>query len=232
MKKNLNISTGFIALSGCIILCAGTLSTAEAAVRINEFSASNSTYKDSSGQASDWIELFNDSNESIDLGGCYLTDTPNELTRWQFPNPTTMSANSYLVVFADSTTTPPIAGRELHTSFSLSKTGEYLALVDKDGTTILSEYAPEYPEQYSDISFGINQDINYLIGEDTSYEWSIPSSSGTSSTGTGKGAIGFTETEGNGGFTVSYYELRNTSINNISEAETYIKSNRYGAYVL
>ena len=227
MKKNLNISTGFIALLGCIILCAGTLSTAEAAVRINEFSASNSTYKDSSGQASDWIELFNDSNESIDLGGCYLTDTPNELTRWQFPNPTTMSANSYLVVFADSTTTPPIAGRELHTSFSLSKTGEYLALVDKDGTTILSEYAPEYPEQYSDISFGINQDVNYLIGEDTSYEWSIPSASGTSSSGTGKGAIGFTETEGNGGFTVSYYELRNSSINNTSEAETYIKNRRY-----
>ena len=226
MKKILGISTGFIALLGCT-LCVGTLSTAEAAVRINEFSASNSTYKDSSGETGDWIELFNDSNESIDLGGCYLTDSPNELTRWQFPKPTTMNANSYLVVFADGTTIPPVSGRELHASFSLSKTGEYLALVDKDGTTILSEYAPKYPEQYSDISYGINQDVNYLIGEDTAYNWSIPSASGTSSSGTGKGALGFTETEGNGGFTVSYYELRNSSINDTSEAETYIKNSRY-----
>ena len=45
-------------------------------------------------------------------------------------------------------------GGELHTSFALGADGEFLALVDKDGTTIIDQYAPEFPAQLEDISYG------------------------------------------------------------------------------
>ena len=43
---------------------------------------------------------------------------------------------------------------ELHTSFALGADGEFLALVDSDGTTIIDQYAPEFPPQFEDISYG------------------------------------------------------------------------------
>ena len=46
-------------------------------------------------------------------------------------------------------------GAPLHTSFSLGAGGEYLALVRPDGTNVASVYAPLFPPQASDTSFGI-----------------------------------------------------------------------------
>ena len=47
-----------------------------------------------------------------------------------------------------------IAGEELHTNFSLSAGGEYLALTGNDGITPLSFFSPEYPEQAYGLSYG------------------------------------------------------------------------------
>ena len=43
---------------------------------------------------------------------------------------------------------------ELHTNFGLSSGGEYLALVAPDGTTVSTEFSPQYPEQRRNVSFG------------------------------------------------------------------------------
>ena len=46
---------------------------------INEFLASNDACcTDQSGDYDDWVELFNDSNDPIDIGGMYFTDTPDD----------------------------------------------------------------------------------------------------------------------------------------------------------
>ena len=45
----------------------------------------------------------------------------------------------------------------LHTNFKLSAGGEYLGLIQPDGQTIADEYAPEFPQQYKDISFNHNK---------------------------------------------------------------------------
>ncbi|MFV2068142.1 MAG: CotH kinase family protein, partial [Pirellulales bacterium] len=47
---------------------------------------------------------------------------------------------------------------ELHTNFKLSSRGEYLGLVEPDGTTIAFEYAPEYPPQQTAVSYGLEQE--------------------------------------------------------------------------
>ena len=194
---------------------------AQAAVRINEIVASNSkSLTDQNGNAEDWIELFNNSDETVDLGGCYLTDKKTSPTQWQFPSPTLLEPYSFLIVFADSSTELPVSGSELHANFNLSKSGEYLGLIDRDGQTPIHEI--NFPAQYNDISYGIEQSKVNLIDNQSQFKWSIPSSSGYSVSGTGTGNVGFTANDSQqNNFNISYYEF-NTAVNNLDEAENYI----------
>jgi hypothetical protein len=120
---------------------------------ISEFMAlNNSTVRDEDGTYSDWIEIHNASSNSVNLGGWYLTGNPTNLTRWQFPA-TNLGPGAFLIVFA-SDKDRRIPGAPLHTNFKLGGSGEYLALVLPDGVTKASEFAPAYPQQYADISYG------------------------------------------------------------------------------
>jgi hypothetical protein len=101
--------------------------------------------------APDWIEIRNTSNAPINLLNWSLTDSAGNLTKWQFPD-TNISANGFLVIAA-SGLDRRIAGAPLHANFNLDGGGEYLALVQPDGT-IASQFAPAYPPQASDVAFG------------------------------------------------------------------------------
>ncbi|MBN2163139.1 MAG: CotH kinase family protein [Pontiellaceae bacterium] len=130
-------------------------SSLHAQVVINEISAVNDTnWLDEDLEYSDWIELKNTSAVSVDLTGWYLTDDVDDLTKWQFPS-ITMPADSYLVIFA-SNKNRSASGAELHTNFKLAGSGEYLALVQADGTQIEYEFTPAYPPQATDITYGIS----------------------------------------------------------------------------
>ncbi|HVR34581.1 MAG TPA: lamin tail domain-containing protein, partial [Methylomirabilota bacterium] len=119
---------------------------------ISEFMASNqATLNDEDGDRSDWIELHNAGELTEDLNGWFLTDDPNDLTQWQFPA-VSIAPNGYLLVFA-SGKNRRIASQQLHTNFRLAREGEYLALVDP-GTNVVSEFAPAFPAQFDDISYG------------------------------------------------------------------------------
>jgi hypothetical protein len=119
---------------------------------ISEFMASNTkTLNDNYGNQSDWIEIFNPGQSAGNLLGWYLTDDTNNLTKWKFPS-RNIDPGAYLVVFAsgrDETNNPTY----LHTSFQLSATGEFLALVDPN-TNIVSSFSPVYPPQAPDVSYG------------------------------------------------------------------------------
>lgn len=126
-------------------------------VRINEFVASNSnSFDDGDGNSSDWIELFNAGPGPVDLSGWYLTDSSGNLNKWEFPNGTTLAQNAYLIVFASgqNTDTYVDAGGFLHTNFKLTTGGEYLGLIEPDGTTVKSEFNPSFPAQFTDVSYG------------------------------------------------------------------------------
>jgi len=118
---------------------------------ITEIMASNSsTISDEDGDQSDWIEIYNPSGSAVNLSGWYLTDDASNLTKWTFPS-VTVNPGAYLVVFASGKDRTTV---ELHTNFKLSAGGEFLGLVESDGTTIASGYAPAFPAQYTDISYG------------------------------------------------------------------------------
>lgn len=123
-------------------------------ILINEFMASNSTtIADEDGDYPDWIELYNPGDEAINLKNWYLTDKADNLQKWDFPS-IILGAGEYLLVFAsDKKRDDP--NSELHTNFKLSASGEFLALVESDGTTISHSFGSEYPPQQEDISYGI-----------------------------------------------------------------------------
>lgn len=120
---------------------------------LSEFLARNdSGLEDEDGETSDWIEVINASAEAIDLEGWHLTDNPENLTRWAFPA-ITLGPQEYLLVFASGKDRRE-SDAPLHANFALSGSGEYLALVAPDGTSITSSFDPEFPPQLDDVSYG------------------------------------------------------------------------------
>lgn len=110
-----------------------------------------STLADEDGDFSDWIEVRNSGVGVVDLAGWTVTDDVAAPGKWGFPA-ISLAAGERLVVFA-SGKDRVVAGAPLHTNFQLSGGGEYLALVEPGGVVAV-EFAPEYPEQYEDISYG------------------------------------------------------------------------------
>lgn len=102
---------------------------------INEVCTQNDTnLTDADGAYSDWIELYNSTNQPMDISGYGLSDKAAKPMKWVFPAGTTVPANGYLVVFASGKDLA--AGGELHTSFKLSKDGETVVLTGADGTCL------------------------------------------------------------------------------------------------
>lgn len=105
--------------------------------------------------------MHNAGDETANLDGYFLTDDAAELDRWRLPA-VSLEPGGYLVVFA-SDKDRALAGQQLHTNFRLSGTGEYLALVAPDGTTIVNAFDPQFPEQIANVSFGLPQESATLV---------------------------------------------------------------------
>ena len=114
---------------------------------LNEIQARNDfTQPDQDGEFDDWIELYNNSNSSVDLSAYYLSDKGSNLTRWKFPAGTTIAADDYLIVWADADT---LQGG-LHANFKLSGGGESIYLTD--GANILDKI--KYVYFWADTRYG------------------------------------------------------------------------------
>ncbi len=126
---------------------------------ISELMAVNDTgLQDEDGDFSDWIEIHNAGSEPAELAGWHLTDDASVLDKWTFPAQA-IGSDEYLVVFAsgkDRVGSGP--NGEHHANFSLEASGEYLALVRDDGE-IASQFAPAYPRQRRDVSYGTGQTL-------------------------------------------------------------------------
>ena len=149
----------------CLLCLSGLfyVTTAPAQVVISEFMADNkTTLVDEDGLSADWIELYNTNTVAVNLSGWSLTDDPARQERWFFPA-TNLATKGFLVVFATGKNRA-VPGAPLHTDFGLSKNGDYLALLRPDGS-IASEFAPAFPEQYPDVSYGAAQEVttNVLV---------------------------------------------------------------------
>ena len=132
-----------------------SLTAIRAEVIISEFLAINSGagIRDEDNFPADWIEIHNPDETAVNLSGYSLTDDADLLSKWTFPS-VTLPAGGYLRVFATGKDRKTDVNF-LHTNFNLNAGGEYLALVRPDGATIADGFAPEYPPQVRDISYGL-----------------------------------------------------------------------------
>ena len=117
---------------------------------VNEIMADNDNIiPDPAGEYDDWIEIYNPTSDSILLTGKYLTDKPDQLNKWQFTQPDLyLSPGEYLLIWCDEDSGQ--AG--IHTNFALSKSGEYVAIVESDGVSIIDSIT--FGQQTTDISYG------------------------------------------------------------------------------
>ncbi len=145
---------------------------------ISEFLADNAGgLHDRYGATPDWIEIHNQGDTAGSLNGYYLTDKASNKTKWQFPN-VTLAAGGYLVVFADSNHNDRDPAQELHTGFALGKDGEYLGLIAPDGVTVVQEFAPTFPPQSQNISYGPGQVVttDNLVAQGSAAKTIVPTS--------------------------------------------------------
>jgi hypothetical protein len=115
-------------------------------VIINEMLPRNTEHgSDQDGEFDDWIEFYNTSDKNVDISGYYLSDDKNFVTKWSFPDGTSIGAKSYLIVWTDDDTTQV----GLHTNFKLSATnGETVLFLTPDQEVInMVQFPPADVEQ-------------------------------------------------------------------------------------
>ena len=120
------------------------------ALVINEFMASNdTTIADTSGEFADWVEIYNPSDEAVDLAGMAFSDGDDaSAIPTGFPDITTIPAGGFIFVWFDK---DPEEG-PLHINAKLSDGGESVILFDTDGTTVIDSI--DFGEQFTDVSTG------------------------------------------------------------------------------
>ncbi|MBN2523952.1 MAG: lamin tail domain-containing protein [Bacteroidales bacterium] len=120
---------------------------------INEICSNNSTIiADNYGGYDDWIEIYNNNDTSVNIGGLFLTDNLNNLTKYRipetYPDSTTIPAKSYILLWADDQKNQGI----LHLNFKLSSEGEQIGLIQPDGKHPLDTFT--FLKLYKDITIG------------------------------------------------------------------------------
>ncbi len=150
-----------LALGLLLVLLTSGTPVAQAAtpgVLITEVQAANArTVADDQGRYSDWIELHNPTDTPISLAGYTLTDDPDEPAKWSLPA-ATLAPGAFLVVWASGA--DQVTPEGWHTSFRLSRGGEYVGLFGPDGQVV------------DEVTFGA-QEANVSLGRlgTTSGEW-------------------------------------------------------------
>jgi hypothetical protein len=103
---------------------------------INEASAMNmSTVKDDKGQYSDWLEIVNNGEASLNLQAYGLSDDEDSPFKWRFPD-VAIDPGEHMLVYASGESSYNPSRKTLHTNFSLSSNGESIILTDRWGRTI------------------------------------------------------------------------------------------------
>jgi hypothetical protein len=95
---------------------------------------------------SDYIELHNNTSNSISLKNMFLSDDPDVLNKWRIPDNLTIKPNGYTIIWADK---KDKMKKVAHTNFKLSQ---------KKGTIIISDISGDVYDyiNYSDVKSNVS----------------------------------------------------------------------------
>jgi hypothetical protein len=118
---------------------------------VNEFSADNEhIIADEKGDFDDWIEIYNSTDNPVDIGGLFLTDSLGDPAKHRIPttNPdsTTIPAHGFIILWADNQEEQGA----LHLDFKLGKNGEQIGWTGYDGINFINSLT--YGNQYTNSS--------------------------------------------------------------------------------
>jgi len=104
-------------------------------IRINEVSAGNDIYHNDHWEKSDWIELYNTTDEDIDVAGMYLSDNTKKTQKYQIPASdeinTIVPAHGTRIIWCDGLEQLT----QMHSPFKLDNAdGAYVSIQSEDGT--------------------------------------------------------------------------------------------------
>lgn len=121
---------------------------------ITEIMSSNKgTITDENGRYCDWIELYNPTDQPINLAGFSLTDDPEIPTPYVLPY-RVLDPGEYALVYADDQAS---GGTGLHVPFKLKDKGETLVLFDSNGRDIQQI---SFPAIETDYAYALDIDTN------------------------------------------------------------------------
>jgi Na+-transporting methylmalonyl-CoA/oxaloacetate decarboxylase gamma subunit len=133
----MNHTLKILLTAGCLLFAvAWAAAQSQSDMRINEILVSNTDdYEDDYGHKHGWIELFNTSRGTVDIGGCYLSNDPNNLTKYRIPKGdvlTKIKPRQHIVLWADNM---PLRGT-FHVNFTLTETNA-LYLTSSNGRNVI-----------------------------------------------------------------------------------------------
>src|SRR5574344_412871 len=135
-------------------------------IRINEISAANSIYMNDYFKKNDWIELYNTTDDDIDIKGMYISDNKTKPQKYQVPSDdvnlnTIIPARGYKVIWCDKLDN---IGSDIHTSFKLASEGGDVVITTDEYADTLS-----YTNHLGIQTFG-----RYPDGNNDTYVMNIP----------------------------------------------------------
>ncbi len=98
----------------------------------------------------DAIEIYNPASKALKLGGYYLSDSGGDLTKWAFPQGTTIPGGGFLVVAAGGE-----PAERLHATFGLGS-GDDVYLTAPDGVTVIDHV--DLPVLGTDVAWAADPD--------------------------------------------------------------------------
>ena len=145
---------------GVLLLCMFFSVQAQrtSALRINEVLVINEdNFMDDYGKKFPWVEIYNSSPGTVDIGGCFLTNDMNNPKKYPIPKGdvlTKIKPRQHVLFWADS---KPTHGT-FHLNFLLDPVNSnFLALYDSDGRTLIDSITIP-AGQKADISYGLVTD--------------------------------------------------------------------------
>ncbi|MCB0546943.1 MAG: CotH kinase family protein [Phaeodactylibacter sp.] len=124
--------------------------SSSAPLAINEFMASNDrTIADEAGEYEDWVEIYNYGTEAVYLGNRYLSDNPDNPTKWQFPD-IWIQAGEFILIWCDDDADQG----QLHATYKLDADGEYIGIFDEAANNFALIDGLEFGEQVTDQAIG------------------------------------------------------------------------------
>ena len=164
MMKNIK----FILVVVGLTLALGANAQSQGQMRLNEYLVINtSDFQDDFGQQNAWFEIFNASYGTVDIGGCYLSDDPDNLKKYAIPGGDVLTAippRQHILFWADN---EPNHGT-FHVNFDL-KNAKEIIFTKGDGKSIIDRIVikDEYRDSSkANVSFGrIEDGIGSITGD-------------------------------------------------------------------